>query len=134
MSDTELEMDQEMTQSEMEMEDHKLQEILDKENLDLEGLLKLGERVDSLPPEEFNRVRQLFIWKTHTKGLEKQRNNERQGSKGVKTMKTTPGLASKNPGKKRGRKNQNELLMECGKLMIDLGKMKDLTSYSFINI
>jgi len=49
-------------------------------------------------------------------------------------MKTTPGLASKNPGKKRGRKNQNELLMECGKLMIDLGKMKDLTSYSFINI
>ena len=35
MSDTKLEMDQEMTQSEMEMEDHELQEILEKENLDL---------------------------------------------------------------------------------------------------
>jgi len=49
-------------------------------------------------------------------------------------MKITPGLAPKNPGKKRGRKNQNELLMECGKLMIDSGKMKDLTSYSFTNL
>ena len=29
-----------MTQGEMEMEDHELPEILEKENLDLEGLLK----------------------------------------------------------------------------------------------
>ena len=57
------------------MEDHELQEILDKENLDLEGFLKQGTRegVDLLPREEFNRVQQLFIWKTQTKGLEKQR-------------------------------------------------------------
>lgn len=40
ISDAELEMDQEMTQSEMELEDHELQEILDKEHLDLEGFLK----------------------------------------------------------------------------------------------
>lgn len=58
MSDAELEMDQEMTRSEMKMEDHELQEILHKENLDLEGFLKQGtkELVDSLPLEEFNRV------------------------------------------------------------------------------
>ena len=45
-----------MTQSEMEMEDNKLQEILQEENLDLEGSLKQGirEGVDSLPPEEFH--------------------------------------------------------------------------------
>jgi len=49
-------------------------------------------------------------------------------------MKLIPRLAARNPGKKRGRKKQNELLMECGKLMIDLGKMKDLTSYSFTNL
>ncbi len=49
-------------------------------------------------------------------------------------MKSTPGLATRNPGKKRGRKKQNELLMECGKLMIDSGKMKDLTSYSFTDL
>jgi len=49
-------------------------------------------------------------------------------------MKTTPGLAPKNPGKTRGKKKQNKLFMECGKLMIDPGKMKDLTSYSFRNI
>lgn len=49
-------------------------------------------------------------------------------------MKSTPGLAPRNPGKKRGRKKQNELLMECGKLMIDSGKMKDLTNYSFTNL
>ena len=58
MSNGELEMDQEMTQSEMEMEDHELQEILDREHLDLEGFLKKGTMggVDSLPQEEFNRV------------------------------------------------------------------------------
>lgn len=57
LSDGELEMDQEMTQSEMEMEDHELQDILDREHLDLEGFLKQGTMggVDSLPQEEFNR-------------------------------------------------------------------------------
>ena len=136
MSDAELEMDEEMTQSEMELVDHKLQEILDREHLDLEGFLNQGTMggVDSLPQEEFNRVQQLFLWKTQDKGMEKKSNNERSGNEGVKTMKTTPGLASRHPGKKRGRKKQNELLMECGKIMIDSGKMKDLTNYSFTNL
>ena len=40
MSDVELDMGQEVTQSEMEMEDQELQEILDREHLDLEGFLK----------------------------------------------------------------------------------------------
>ena len=49
-------------------------------------------------------------------------------------MEETPGHSSKNPGRKRGRKRQNELLTECGKVMINSGKMKDLTSYSFTNL
>jgi hypothetical protein len=49
-------------------------------------------------------------------------------------MKNTSGLAPRITGKNRGRKKHNELLMECGKLMIDSGKMKDLTSYSFTNL
>ena len=58
LSNGELEMDQEMTQSEMEMEDHEVQEILDRQHLDLEGFLKHGTMggVESLPQEEFNRV------------------------------------------------------------------------------
>jgi len=48
-------------------------------------------------------------------------------------MEVTSGHSSKNQGRKRGRKKQNELLTECGKLMINSGKMKDLTSYSFSN-
>jgi len=42
----------------MEMEENELEEILEKENLDLEGFLKqgTGEGVDSLPSEEFHRV------------------------------------------------------------------------------
>jgi len=43
------------------------------------------------------------------------------------------GHSDRNPGRKRGRKSQNELLIECGKLMINSGNMKDLTSYSFKN-
>jgi len=66
MSDAELEMDQEMTQNEMDLEDHELQEILDKENLDLEGFLIQGTTggVDSLPQEELNKIQQLFLWKS----------------------------------------------------------------------
>jgi len=92
------------------------------------------EGVDSLPPEEFHRVQQLFLWKTQTKRLENHGKHEIQCSKGVKAMKTTPGLAPRIPGKKRGRKMHNELLMEFGKQMIDSGKMKDLSSYSFTNL
>ena len=61
-------------------------------------------------------------------------NHDSQDNEGVKTMKATSGLAPRNLGMKRGRKKQNELLIECGKLMIDSGKMKDLTSYSFTNL
>lgn len=49
-------------------------------------------------------------------------------------MEETSGHAPKNLGRKRGRKRQNELLIECGKLMINSDKMKDLTSYSFTNL
>lgn len=40
------------------MEDHELQEILERENLYLEGFLKQGTMggVESLPQEEFTRV------------------------------------------------------------------------------
>lgn len=61
------------------MEDHELHDILDKEHLDLEGFLKQGTMggVDSLPQEEFNRVQQLFLWRTQTNELEGQRHTER---------------------------------------------------------
>jgi len=55
-----------MIQSEMEMEDLELQEILERENIDLEGFLKQGTMggIDSLPQDEFTRVQQLYLWKT----------------------------------------------------------------------
>ena len=90
--------------------------------------------MDSLPQEEFDRVQQLFLWRTRAKGSGGKRNLENQDNEGVKTMKTTAGLAPRNPSRKRGIKKQIELLIECGKLMIDSGKMKDLYSYSFTNL
>jgi len=136
VNDAETEMDHEMTQSEMEMEDQELQAILEKENLDLEDFLIQGtkEGIDSLPQEEFNKFQQLYLWKTQNIGPERQRSKEKQSNEGVKMVRPIHVLAPRNPGKRRGRKNQNELLMECGKLMIDSGKMKDLTSYSFTNL
>jgi len=106
MSETKLEMDQEMTQSEIDLEDHELQEILDKEHLDLEGFLMQGTTggIDSLPQEECNRIQQTFLWKTQERGLHKGKIINKQEYKGVKTMKSTLGLATRNPGKKRGRK------------------------------
>lgn len=49
-------------------------------------------------------------------------------------MEVTAEHPTQNPGRKRGRKRQNELLTDFGKLMINSGKMKDLTSYSFTNL
>lgn len=53
-----LSKDHEMTPSEAGMKDHELQEILERENLDLETFLEQGiiKRVDSLPKEDFDRV------------------------------------------------------------------------------
>jgi len=78
-------------------------------------------------------VQQLFLWRCQAKGFGVKRNHDSQGNRGVKMMEATLGHAPKKLGRKRGRKRQNELL-ECGKLMINSGKMKDLTSYSFTNL
>ena len=54
----EISNDHEMTPSEVGTEDHELQEILDRENLDLELFLEQGNNkgVDSLPKEDYDRV------------------------------------------------------------------------------
>ena len=65
----EISRDNEMTPSEAGMKDHELQEILERENLDLEKFLEQGitKGVDSLPKEEFDRVQQLFLWRSQMK-------------------------------------------------------------------
>jgi len=120
----------------MDPKETKLQNILERENLDLEGFLIQGTSggVESLSWEELNRMQQLYLWKTQEKGSKKEKKRNRMRNAGVKKIKSTLRLAPKNPREKRGRKKKNELLMECGKLMIDSGKMKDLTSYSFTNL
>ena len=109
MSESKMDMDQKRIQSEMEMEYNELQEILNRENLDLEGFLSKGTTggVESLPQEECNRIKQLFLWKTQKKDLGEDNNIERQGNKGMKAVKSTPGLATRNLGQKRGRRKQN---------------------------
>ena len=104
MSEIELEMDLEMSQSETNLEDHELQEILDKEHLDLEGFLMQGTTggVDSLPQEDCNRIQQLFLWETQESELGIGKTIDKQENKGVKIVKPTPGLATRNAGKKRG--------------------------------
>lgn len=84
-------MDHEMTQSEVGIEDHELQEILVKENLDLEKFLEQGmtKGVDSLPQEEFYKVQQLFLWISQSNGSGVKRNHEIQEHRGVKMMKET---------------------------------------------
>ena len=108
MSESENEMDQEMTQSEMEMEDNELHWILDRENLDLEGFLSKGKTggVESLPQEECNRIKQLFLWKTQAKGLGEDNSMERQGNHGMKAVKSTPRLAPRSRGKKGAEKSR----------------------------
>lgn len=54
-----------MNPSETGTEDHELQEILDKENLDLEQFLEQGKNrgVDSLPKEDCDQVQQVYLWR-----------------------------------------------------------------------
>ena len=135
-STMELYRDHQMTPSKVRTEDHNLQEILDRENLDIYKFLDQGttEWVDSLAQEEFDRVQQLFLWRSQANGSEIKRNHDSQENRGLKKMEATSGHGPKNPGRKRGRKRQNGLLIECGKLMINSDKMKDLTGYPFTNL
>jgi len=68
------------------------------------------------------------------KGAGVKSNHESQEHSGVVMMENVQAQSSKNSGRKRGRKKQNELLNECRKLLINSGKMKDFTSYSFTNL
>jgi len=90
------------------MEDHELQDIIERENLDLEKFLEQGitKGVDSLPKEGFDRVQQLFLWRSQMKCSGVQRNHDSQENRGVKTMEDTLMHSSKNLGGKRGRKNK----------------------------
>lgn len=94
-------MDHEMTQSEAGIEDHELQEILVKENLDLEKFLEQGmtKGVDSLPQEEFYKVQQLFLRRSQSKRSGVKINHEIQEQRGVKMMKETQRQSPKNRGK-----------------------------------
>jgi len=132
----EISRDQQMTPSEAGIEDHELQEILDRENLDLEKFMEQGKNigVDSLPKEDYDRVQQLFLWRSQVKGAGVKRNHESQEPSGVKMMENPRAQSPKNSCRKIGRKRQNELMNECGKLLINSGKIKDLTSYSFTNL
>jgi hypothetical protein len=84
----EISRDHEMTPSEAGTEDHELQEILERENLDLENFWNKGitKGVDSLPKEEYDRVQQLFLWRSQSKGTGVKRNHESQEHRGVKMM------------------------------------------------
>jgi len=74
----ELNRDQEMTSSEVGTKDYELQDILDREHLDLEKFLKQGttKGMYFLPQEEFNRVKHLFLWRTQKKGSSFKRNQD----------------------------------------------------------
>ena len=74
----EINRDHQMTPIEVRTEDRELQEILDRENLDLEKFLEqwTTKGVDSLPKEEYDRVQQLFLWRSQLKGSGVKRNHE----------------------------------------------------------
>lgn len=66
----EIKRDQERTTSEVGTEHHELQEILEREILDVEQNLEQGKSkgVESLPKEDYDRVQQLYLLKAQTKG------------------------------------------------------------------
>ena len=70
--------DHEMTPSEGCTEDQDLQEIPERENLELENFLEQGisKGIDSLPQEEFDRVQQLFPQRSHTNVAGVKRNHD----------------------------------------------------------
>ena len=74
----EINKDHEMTPSEVGTENHELREILERENIDLEKLLEQGttKGVDYLPKEEYDKVQQLFLWRSQSKGNRIKRNHE----------------------------------------------------------
>jgi len=84
----ELDMDHEMTPSESGTEDQDLQEILERENLELEKFLEQGSNkgIKSLPQEELDRVQQLFLNRSNQKDIGVKRGHDNQENKGVKSM------------------------------------------------
>lgn len=102
----EISRNHEITPSEAGTEDHELQEILVRENIDLEKFMEQGmtKGMDSLPKEAYDRVQQLFLWRSQLTGSGVKINHASQENIGVKMMEETHAQSPKNPGRKRGRK------------------------------
>jgi len=79
-----------------------------------------------------DKVQQIFLNKSHQTLVRVKRGHENQENKGTSSIGLITRKLTKNPGKMRGRKRQKELPLECGKIMIYLGRMKYLSNYSFI--
>jgi len=120
-----------MTQSESGIEDQDLQEILERENLELEKFLEQGGNlgIKSIPQDDVDKVQHIFLKKSNQTIARVKRGHDNQENKGTSSIGLITRKLTKNLGK-RGRKRQKELLLECGKLMIDSGRMKYLSRYS----
>jgi len=102
----EIEKDHDTTQSESGREDQDLQEIMERENLELETFLERGGNlgINSIPQEDVDKVQQLFLNKSHQIDAGVQRVHDNQENKGTSTIGLITGKLTKNPGKRRGRK------------------------------
>eukprot|EP00253_Pinus_taeda_P016327 PITA_16327 len=68
-----------MTQSESGIEDQDLQEIMEKENLELEKFLEQGGNlgINSIPQEDVDKVQQIFLNKSHQIAAEVKRGHDK---------------------------------------------------------
>ena len=105
LSTMEVEKDQEMTQSESGTEDQDLQEILERENLELEKFLEQGGNLglNSIPQEDVDKVQQIFLNKAHQTAVGVKRGHDNQENKGTSSIGLITRKLTKNPSKRRGR-------------------------------
>ena len=124
-----------MVLSEQGTEDLELDEILEKEGLDLNSIMEKWKQkgIDKVPEEEINRINHLFLARQDaiSKGMKQGRGATK--SLGIKSQTLHHTQASSQYKRKRGRRSDKEALLELGQLLINSGKMKALEAFSFLS-
>jgi len=121
----------EMLTSEAGSEDLELEDTLAMEGMDLTTLVEIwrAKGIEAVPEEEIRKVKDLFIARQKAV-IEKQKNKLGIIKGSIPHYKAILGKTSGSRHKRRrGRKSSGEHLQELGEMLINAGKIKQLSDY-----
>ena len=130
--DEDVEGDEEMSISEAGTEDIELNDILEREGMDLNTMVEQWKErgLEHIPEEEMERFNFLFLAQQEAETKGQKRGHGATKGLGIKVQGLDQTNQKAKPRCKRGIQSNNEALQELGQMLLKSGKMKPLEAFT----